>query len=79
MYMQTYQDTFFIMIVILTANNFPDAILPAYEANRLYSLLFLAFLFLGVFLILNVLLAVIFNIFNENYKQDLRASDKIRT
>lgn len=32
---------------------------------------FISYLFFGLFLILNLLLAIIFNIFKENYEQDL--------
>ena len=61
-------DTVFNMIVLMTTSNYPDVMLPAYQANRWMSFFFISYLFFGLFLILNLLLAIIFNIFKENYE-----------
>ena len=61
-------DTVFNMIVLMTTSNYPDVMLPAYQANRWMCFFFIAYLFFGLFLILNLLLAIIFNIFKENYE-----------
>lgn len=74
MFMPNYFDSLFNMIILLTTSNYPDVMLPAYQADRLMCLFFITYLFLGLFLIMNVLLAVIFNIFSDNYKKDLEAA-----
>ncbi|RLO07596.1 hypothetical protein DYB28_000406 [Aphanomyces astaci] len=56
------------MLILLTAANFPDVMMPAYDKNRLSVLFFGFFLCFGVFFLLNVVLAVIFNNFSRNSK-----------
>ena len=49
--------------------NFPDVMLPAYNANRLSCLFFIFYLIFGLYFIQNLLLATIFN----NYKQRIES------
>ena len=58
------------LLVLLTAANFPDVMLPAYQENRLAALFFVAFLILGLFLLTNLILAAVF----RKYKAELLAS-----
>ena len=51
----------------MTTANFPDVMLPAYNASRLNSLYYIAYLMLGLYFLQNILLAVVF----ENYKKRL--------
>lgn len=60
----TLGDSYYNMHILLTTANFPDVMLPAYNSSRANSLFFLTFLTFGLYFLLNVLLAVIF----ENYK-----------
>ena len=57
------------LFVLLTAANFPDVMLPAYQENRLAALFFVAFLILGLFLLTNLILAAVF----RKYKSELLA------
>ena len=63
-FFNTFGDSFFNMVVLMTTSNFPDIMLPAYETNRWYCLYFLSYLILGLFLMMNMLLAI----FYSNYK-----------
>ena len=49
------------LLILLTTANFPDVIMPAYSSNRCAVLFFLAFVCLGVFLLMNYLLAVVYD------------------
>ena len=62
---ETYGDTFYELVVLITTSNFPDIMLLAYYASTWYTVYFIAFVIFGVFFLMNVLLGVIF----ENYKQ----------
>ena len=53
------------MLVLISANNFPDVMFPLYKATRLGSLFFIVYLVLGVYFLMNLLLAIFYN----NYKQ----------
>ena len=55
------------MIILLTTANFPDVMLPAYNKNYFYAWLFVIYLIVGLFLLLNMLLAKVFS----NYKKQL--------
>ena len=51
------------MLTLLTTANYPDVMLPSYEADRTSSYLFVVFLIFSVFLLLNLLLAVVYSRF----------------
>ena len=63
------------MFVCLTTENFPDVMLLALQVSSVYSLFFIIFILIGVFFLLNVLLAVIF----DNFKNRVEVSreDKV--
>ncbi|KAL5256032.1 hypothetical protein ACHWQZ_G011296 [Mnemiopsis leidyi] len=47
------------LVVLISTENYPDVMLPAFKANRANFLYFIVFIFIGMFLLLSVLLAVI--------------------
>jgi two pore calcium channel protein len=53
------------MLILLTTANFPNVMLPAYNSARSNSIFFLVFLVFGLYFLLNVLLAIVF----DNYKK----------
>lgn len=53
--------TFYAMTILLTTSNFPDIMLPAMNTNPAFSLFFIIYLLLGLYFLLNVLLATIFS------------------
>jgi cell division protein FtsL len=55
---------------ILTTANFPDVYLEAYDYNRLFALPFIAFVVLGIFLALNLILASVYS----SHKQRMETS-----
>lgn len=56
--MRQAYDTLFITI---TTSNYPNVMLPSYGANRLTSFFFLIYMTLGLFLFMNLMLAIIYN------------------
>ena len=67
--------SFWSMFVCLTTENFPDVMLLALKVRSAYSIFFIIFILVGVFFLLNVLLAVIF----DNFKSRVETSreDKV--
>jgi hypothetical protein len=49
------------LLVLLTTANFPDVMIPVYKEHRVYCLFFIAFLVVGLFFLMNLLLAVAYN------------------
>ena len=66
------------MIVLLSTANHPDIMMPAYSENRLYSLYFIAFVIIGVYVITNVLTAVVYNQFRGYLTASFQASFRRR-
>ena len=63
------------MLILLTTANFPDVMLPNYQSNPLSCLFFIGFLVLGLYFLLNVMLAVVF----ENYKNRIKQVTENKT
>ena len=63
-------DSFFYMFVLLTTSNYPDVMLPSYAQNRAYCIFFITYLVVGLFLLMNLLLAI----FYSNYQEKADAS-----
>lgn len=65
------------MLILLTTANFPDVMLPAYNAHRVYSLYFIGYLIIGLYFLQNILLAIVF----DNYKKRIteRVGDRTET
>ena len=63
-YFGSLSETIWNLSILLTTSNFPDVMLPAYQMNTAYTLFFILFILVGVYFLLNVLLAV----FYSNYQ-----------
>lgn len=57
------------MMTLITTANFPDVMLPGYLENFLNGIFFISYLMIGIFFLLSLLLAVVFN----KYKGRLEA------
>lgn len=79
MYMPDMFETMWNLLVLLTTANFPDIMIPVYSKNRLTCLFFIFFLCFGVFFLLNVILAIIYNSFRhseEQFKEQLQKTHR---
>ena len=59
-YFPNLGESIWTMQVLLTTANFPDVMLPAYSTNFFWCIFFILFLIMGLYLLLNFLLAQIF-------------------
>jgi len=66
----TIPDALLSLTVLLTTANFPDVMLPAYDQSRAVAIFFVSFLLICLFLLMNLVLATVF----QHYKQSARAS-----
>ena len=64
---EKYFTTFWIalvnMIVLLTTANHPDIMIPAYNESRFYSIFFILFILSGLYVLMNIMMAVVYNRF----------------
>ena len=63
------------MLILMTTANFPDVMLISYENNRFSCLIFIGYLLAGLYFLLNVLLAVVF----DNYRKRILARADLKT
>jgi len=75
----SFQDAFFNMLVLMTTSNFPDIMLPAYQRSRLNCLYFIIYLILGLFLMMNLLLAIFYSNFKNRFERKLLKSEQRRS
>ena len=73
-YFRTVTDALVSLIVLLTTANHPDVMMPIYQYNRFASLYFILFLLIGMYLILNLLIAVIYSQFRGIFRKSLQSS-----
>ena len=62
-YFENFPDSFWDLFVLVTASNSPDIMMPAYDRNRLYSIFFVTFLIINLYMFMAVFLAVVYNRF----------------
>lgn len=67
--MPDVSNSYYQLLILLTTCNFPNIMLPAYNAKRSNSIFFLVYLMIGLHFLFKVLLAVIF----DNYRRRLEA------
>ena len=60
-----FPSTMFNVYVLFTTSNFPDILFPYWKINGLTVLYFILFLLIGLYMLLNLMLAVFYN----SYKQ----------
>ena len=78
-YFSTFGDSFFNMLVLMTTSNFPDVMLPAYQISRWNCLFFIIYLVLGLFLMMNLLLAIFYSNFKSRFEENLGSLEDDRS
>ncbi|KAF0694644.1 Aste57867_14483 [Aphanomyces stellatus] len=63
--MPSYSESAWQFLILLTTANFPDVMMPAYTRARSYALFFVVFVAFGLFFLMNLILAQVFNNFQR--------------
>jgi hypothetical protein len=67
------------LLILLTTANFPDVMIPGYASNKMTMLFFCSFVIIGAFVLLNILLGIVVDVYlaekeaQANYLADKRA------
>ena len=64
-------ESYYQFLILLTTANFPDVMLPAYERSFWYSSIFVLYLIVGLYFLLNILLANVFSMYKKRHEQKL--------
>ena len=75
----SFNDAFFYMFVLLTTSNFPDIMLPAYRQNRKDCVFFIFYLVVGLFLLMNLLLAIFYSNYQERADEGIDNFEETRS
>ena len=75
----SFGKSFFSMLVCMTTSNFPDVMLPAYNMSRLYAIYFILYLIFGLFLMMNLLLAIFYSNFKMRFEENLDKKEEERS
>jgi hypothetical protein len=67
------------MFVLLTTSNFPNVMLPSYNEKRIYSVYFVTYLIIGLFLLSNLLLAVFYSSYQDKTDNAIDKNTKSRS
>ncbi|XP_077377098.1 two pore channel protein 1 isoform X2 [Festucalex cinctus] len=72
-YFNTLENSMVSLFVLLTTANFPDVMMPAYAKNRWSCVFFIVYLSIELYFIMNLLLAVVFDTFNDVEKMKFKS------
>ncbi|XP_061674428.1 two pore channel protein 1 isoform X2 [Syngnathoides biaculeatus] len=72
-YFSTLENSMVSLFVLLTTANFPDVMMPAYSKNRWSCVFFIVYLSIELYFIMNLLLAVVFDTFNDVEKMKFKS------
>uniref|UniRef100_A0A8C9SQB4 Two pore segment channel 1 n=1 Tax=Scleropages formosus TaxID=113540 RepID=A0A8C9SQB4_SCLFO len=73
LYFNTLENSIVNLFVLLTTANFPDVMMPAYSKNRWSCVFFIVYLSIELYFIMNLLLAVVFDTFNDVEKMKFKS------
>lgn len=73
-YFHTLWSSLINLLVTMTTANHPDIMMPLYQYNRFFALFFMVFLVIGNFIIFNLLTAVIYNQFKNQWVTSMQNS-----
>eukprot|EP00036_Acanthoecidae_sp_10tr_P019008 CAMPEP_0206303278 /NCGR_PEP_ID=MMETSP0106_2-20121207/9153_1 /ASSEMBLY_ACC=CAM_ASM_000206 /TAXON_ID=81532 /ORGANISM="Acanthoeca-like sp., Strain 10tr" /LENGTH=877 /DNA_ID=CAMNT_0053734065 /DNA_START=24 /DNA_END=2653 /DNA_ORIENTATION=- len=71
-YFANLGDSFTQLFVLITTCNYPSVMLPAYTKNQASFLFFFIFIVIGIYFILNLILAIVFRVYTEEERNKFR-------
>uniref|UniRef100_A0A8C9MED4 Voltage-dependent calcium channel protein TPC1 n=1 Tax=Panthera tigris altaica TaxID=74533 RepID=A0A8C9MED4_PANTA len=72
-YFNTLENSIVSLFVLLTTANFPDVMMPSYSRNPWSCVFFIVYLSIELYFIMNLLLAVVFDTFNDIEKRKFKS------
>ncbi|XP_077164871.1 two pore channel protein 1 isoform X2 [Paroedura picta] len=72
-YFNTLENSLVNLFVLLTTANFPDVMMPSYSQNPWSCVFFIVYLSIELYFIMNLLLAVVFDTFNDIEKMKFKS------
>ncbi|XP_053558136.1 two pore channel protein 1 isoform X2 [Bombina bombina] len=72
-YFNTLENSLVNLFVLLTTANFPDVMMPAFSLNPWSCIFFIVYLSIELYFIMNLLLAVVFDTFNDVEKKKFKS------
>ena len=71
--------SYYQLLILMTTANFPDVMLPAYNANFWNAMFFVFYLIIGLYFFLNILLANVFSMYKQRLEEILesRADERV--
>ncbi|XP_010597258.1 two pore channel protein 1 isoform X2 [Loxodonta africana] len=72
-YFNTLENSIISLFVLLTTANFPDVMMPSYSRNPWSCVFFIVYLSIELYFIMNLLLAVVFDTFNDIEKHKFKS------
>ncbi|XP_053276568.1 two pore channel protein 1 isoform X1 [Pleuronectes platessa] len=72
-YFSTLENSLVSLFVLLTTANFPDVMMPSYSKNRWSCVFFIVYLSIELYFVMNLLLAVVFDTFNDVEKMKFKS------
>ncbi|XP_068623656.1 two pore channel protein 1-like [Battus philenor] len=70
---KTISDSFVSMFVLLTTANFPDVMMPSYAKSKWYALFFILYIITVLYVLMNLMLAVVYETFTRIEREKCRA------
>jgi len=67
------------MFVLITSANFPDVMLPSYNENRLNVVFFIVYIIVGMFTLMQLLLAIFYNSYQFKTNSSIEFAEEDRT
>ena len=64
--------------VLFTTSNFPDILFPFWKVSGISALYFIAFLLIGLYMLLNLMLAVFYNSYKQQVERKIAKYDTLR-
>ena len=71
-------ESYYQFLILLTTANFPDVMLPAYENSFWYASIFVIYLIVGLYFLLNILLANVFSMYKKRLEMKKETRSKMR-
>ena len=71
-YFQNFFDSYWDLYVLVTTANSPDIMMPAYDQYAFYSIFFIVFEVVCVYIFMSIFLAVVYNNYRKNLKTEVK-------